>query len=93
MSGTDASRRIGASTLTLGGLLKHLAVVEDYQFGAKLTGAPLGLPWSQVDWDAEPDWEFRTAAGDSPRTHADLIREAVDGRTGEDPEPGWKPTS
>jgi len=25
--------------------------------------------------------------------HADLIREAVDGRTGEDPSPGWKPTS
>jgi Protein of unknown function (DUF664) len=25
--------------------------------------------------------------------HADLIREAVDGRTGEDPEPGWKPTA
>jgi hypothetical protein len=25
--------------------------------------------------------------------HADLIREAVDGRTGEDPAPGWKPTS
>ena len=24
--------------------------------------------------------------------HADLIREAVDGRTGEDPSPGWKPT-
>ena len=23
--------------------------------------------------------------------HADLIREAVDGRTGEDPPPGWKP--
>ena len=24
--------------------------------------------------------------------HADLLREAVDGRTGEDPEPGWRPT-
>jgi len=23
--------------------------------------------------------------------HADLIRESVDGRTGEDPPPGWKP--
>jgi hypothetical protein len=23
--------------------------------------------------------------------HADLIREAVDGRTGEDPPPGWLP--
>jgi hypothetical protein len=25
--------------------------------------------------------------------HADLIREAVDGRVGEDPPPGWKPVS
>jgi hypothetical protein len=25
--------------------------------------------------------------------HADLIREAVDGRTGEDPPPGWKPVT
>ena len=25
--------------------------------------------------------------------HADLLREAVDGRTGEDPPPGWRPVS
>jgi hypothetical protein len=31
--------RIGASTLTLGGLLKHLALVEELYSGAKLTGA------------------------------------------------------
>jgi len=24
--------------------------------------------------------------------HADLLREAIDGRVGEDPPPGWKPT-
>lgn len=45
--GLDApglNHRIGASTLTLGGLLKHLALVEDHQFGAKLTGAPRREP-------------------------------------------------
>ena len=60
--GLDAaglSRRIGASTLTLGGLLKRLALNEDHQFGVKLSGAPLGRPWSAVDWDATPDWESR----------------------------------
>ena len=36
--------RIGASALTLGGLLKHLAAVEDYMFTAKLSGEPLGAP-------------------------------------------------
>jgi hypothetical protein len=25
--------------------------------------------------------------------HADLLREAVDGRVGEDPPPGWRPVS
>lgn len=25
--------------------------------------------------------------------HADLIRESIDGRVGEDPPPGWRPTS
>ena len=30
--------RIGASSLTLGGLLKHLALVEDYTFTTKLRG-------------------------------------------------------
>jgi hypothetical protein len=25
--------------------------------------------------------------------HTDLIREAVDGRVGEDPPPGWRPTT
>jgi hypothetical protein len=151
--GLDASglnQRVGASALTLGGLLKHLALVEDHQSSTKLAGAPLGDPWPTVDWDADPTWEFTSAAGDTPGTlyalydraversrerfaaaiadggldqlvaahasdgrhaslrrlvcdmieeygrhtgHADLIREAVDGRTGEDPTPGWKPES
>jgi hypothetical protein len=58
--------RIGASTLTLGGLLKHLARVEEQSFGAKLSGAPLGAPWSSADWDADPDWDFNSAAEDTP---------------------------
>ena len=54
------------SSLTLGGLLKHLALVEASWFGEVLHGRPMGQPWSEVDWDADPDWEFRTAADDSP---------------------------
>src|SRR6202044_2086592 len=60
--------RIGASALTLGGLLKHLALVEDHQFGYKLTGTPLGAPFAEVDFDADPDWKFRTAAAAPPRS-------------------------
>jgi len=142
--------RIGPSSLTLGGLLKHLASVEDYMFTTKLGGEPIGAPWNTSGWDGSNDWEFNSAADDSPeqlyalwdgaversRTrleaalasggldqlahvsgpdgrhaslrrlvfdlieeygrhtgHADLLREAVDGRVGEDPPAGWRPRS
>ena len=58
--------RIGASALTLGSLLKHLAFVEDYTFTIKLRGGSPGAPWETVDWDAHPDWPFSSAADDSP---------------------------
>jgi hypothetical protein len=66
--GPDELRRtVGASTMTLGGLLKHLALVEDEYFTRQLTGAPvLSRPFDEVDFDADPDWEWRTAADDSP---------------------------
>jgi Protein of unknown function (DUF664) len=139
--------RIGASTLTLGGLLKHLAAVEDHNFTTKLSGDPMGAPWESNDWDTNDDWEFDSAADDSAEQlyalwdgaversrarlqaaladggldqpvhasdgdghhaslrrlvcdlieeygrhtgHADLLREAADGRTGEDPPDGWR---
>jgi hypothetical protein len=43
--GVDAAglqTRVGASMLTLGGLLKHLAFVEVYTFTSKLRGGPPG---------------------------------------------------
>ena len=133
---------VGASAMTLGGLLKHLALVEEDYFSGRLHDRPLGAPWDAVDWEADPDWEWRTGAEDPPeqlyalwqdtvtrsrvlvsealtnggldqlcrRTwpdgrapslrrvlvdlieeyarhtgHADLLRESVDGRVGEDP--------
>jgi hypothetical protein len=151
--GLDAAglrTRIGASELTLGGLLKHLAFVEDFTFTVKLSGKPPGEPWQSADWDAEPNWSFTSAAADTPDQlygiwddaverararlaaavaddgldqlvqvsddeghhpslrrlvcdlieeygrhtgHADLLREAVDGLTGEDPPAGWRPST
>src|SRR5262245_33929776 len=58
--------RIGASTLTLGGLLKHLAAEGDYWSTTKLTGEPLGAPWDNNGWDGNNDWEFTSAADDTP---------------------------
>jgi hypothetical protein len=147
--GTDGLRTtLGPSSPTLGALLKHLAVQEDHLSTHKLTGAPMPGVWDDNRWDADPDWEFSSAAKDSPESlysgydeavarsraaiasflgdgdldrqvhvaevvgepvsarrllldlveeygrhtgQADLLREAVDGRVGEDPEPGWRP--
>jgi uncharacterized damage-inducible protein DinB len=59
--------RIGSSSLTLGGLLKHLALVEDYTFTDKLSGEPMGAPWDDTDRDDQDDeWEFTSAASDTP---------------------------
>ena len=56
---------VGASTITLGGLLKHLAYVEDYWFSQSLHGRAKQPPWDTVDWKADPDWEWHSAAEDS----------------------------
>ena len=128
--------RLGASSVTLGGLLKHLAWVEELYFQDKL-GREMMAPFAQLelekDWD---DWAWSTAADDTPDAlqalwvttvhrsrealaealarggleqttpdgmslrrlvvdlieeyarhtgHADLLREQVDGETGEGP--------
>jgi hypothetical protein len=54
--GVRLKTRIGASSLTLGGLLKHLASAEEQMFSTKLSGAPLGAPWDTEDWYTDPDW-------------------------------------
>jgi uncharacterized damage-inducible protein DinB len=68
---------LGPSTMTLGGLLKHLALVEDDYFSIKLGGRPRHAPWDSVDWDADPDWEWHSAAEDSPDQLMALWEEAV----------------
>jgi hypothetical protein len=129
-----------ASQLTLGGLLKHLALIEDYYVQVKILGRSMPAVWEGADWNAD-GWEFTSAADDSGDVlyelwdsaversrdaakeitargldapaaqtmtdggvvnvrrmlldlveeygrhtgHADILREAVDGRVGEDP--------
>ena len=58
--------RIGASSLTLGGLLKHLAAAEDYMFTTKMRGESIGAPWDAMGWDASNDWELTFAADETP---------------------------
>lgn len=145
------SRTIGASELTLGKLLKHLACVEDEKFGMALSGAAYGPPWAGMpDFDGPPQeyafstdgltpdalyrmWDDAVRRSDQRLQaalakdglgqritmgadagfvvslrrslfdlleeygrhtgHADLLRESVDGRVGEDPPEGWRAES
>jgi hypothetical protein len=138
-------QRLDSSALSLGGLLLHLAMAEDYYLTTKLRGEELVEPWRSLGHDGTDEWEFTTEAftaeqvyaiydeaarrndvrleaalaedgldlvahvddgnGNHPRLrrllcdlveeyarhtgHADLIREAVDGRVGEDPPDDW----
>ncbi|MBV9871893.1 MAG: DinB family protein [Frankiaceae bacterium] len=67
-----------ASTMTLGGMLKHLAYVEHYWFGRRLRDLDAERPWSEVDWQADPDWDWHSAASDSPDELFDLWHSTVD---------------
>jgi hypothetical protein len=69
--------RIGSSALTLGGLLKHLAFVEDFTFTVKLAGTSPGPPWETADWDAVGNWDFVSAADDTPEQLYAIWEEAV----------------
>ncbi|HEX3785675.1 MAG TPA: DinB family protein [Pseudonocardiaceae bacterium] len=78
--GVDAAglrATVGVSPMTLGGLLKHLAFVEEHWLHRRLHGRDLGAPWSGVDWDADPDWDWHSAAEDTPRQLFALWQETV----------------
>ncbi|MBM3657717.1 MAG: DinB family protein [Actinobacteria bacterium] len=55
-------RTIASSSMTLAGLLKHMAYVEDHWFSGMLLDLPRMSPWDAVDWAATPDWEWESAA-------------------------------
>ena len=51
------------SDMTLGGMVKHLAYVEDWWFGVNFAGRPPAAPFDDVDWDADADWDWHSASG------------------------------
>ena len=68
------------STMTLGGLLKHLALVEE-RYTMDFTGEPPGPPLDVAD-HTDPDWAWRTAADDTPEELYDLwVRTVEHSRT------------
>jgi hypothetical protein len=73
---TAVRQTLAPSTISLGGLVKHLALVEDHYFSLGL-GEHLPAPWVDVDFDADPDWEWTSAAEDSPDELYALWKAAV----------------
>ncbi|MGH9102805.1 MAG: DinB family protein [Acidimicrobiales bacterium] len=69
---------LAPSALTLGGLLYHLALVEESWMEVRFLGLPEREPWAGVDWGADPDWELRTGAGMEPEQVRQRYREACD---------------
>ena len=61
---------LAPSTLTLGGLIKHMAFVEYWWFSNRFAGDADREPWASVDWDADGDWDFHSAAG---ATYEELV--------------------
>jgi hypothetical protein len=85
--GLDAAglnHRLPPSALTLGGLLKHMALVEQ-RYLIDVTGEPPGPPLDRPEAQTEEDWAWRSAAGDPPdelyrlwRTAASHSRDVLD---------------
>jgi|TARA_R110002110_G_scaffold75673_3_gene199949 uncharacterized damage-inducible protein DinB len=75
LTASQLATTVAASSLTLAGLLKHMALVEHSWFEHRFAGADEREPWASADWDNDPDWEFRTAVDDQPD---DLIRDFVE---------------
>lgn len=67
---------LGPSTITLGGLLKHLAVAEAVTFSFKLHGRAPFAPFGTADWDDE-GWDWRVEDTDTPASLERLFRESV----------------
>ena len=65
---------VAPSSMTLGGMLKHLAYVEDLWFSRSLHGRDPAPPWDTVDWVADRDWEWHSAAEDTPEQLRTLWR-------------------
>ncbi len=66
------------STLTLAGLLYHLALVEESWLEVRFGGLPEREPWAGVDWDADRDWEFHHAVTLWPEELRQRYRDACE---------------
>jgi len=70
-------QRLPPSDLTLGGMLKHLAYVEDWWFNQVFAGNPEPEVWAAADWESDNDWDWHSATEDSPEELRALLDETI----------------
>jgi uncharacterized damage-inducible protein DinB len=70
--------KIPSSGLTLAGLLYHLALVEESWFEEGFSGLEMREDFRHVDWQADPDYEFRIALEKEPEWLRRRYQEACD---------------
>ncbi|CAA9560927.1 MAG: Protein of unknown function DUF664 [uncultured Thermomicrobiales bacterium] len=68
---------VGVSSITLGGLLKHLAFVEDMWFSRRLRGRDAGPSWVTGEWDTDSHLSWNPTADETYEDLHALWREAV----------------
>jgi uncharacterized damage-inducible protein DinB len=66
------------STLTLGGLTKHLALVEDHWFQERFLGRADIEPWASAPFEEDADWDFHSAQHDEGDALVELYTAACD---------------
>ncbi len=79
-AGLDAAQlgtALAPSEMTLGGMVKHLALVENSWLRDRFLGEGLSEPWRSVDWDADWDWDWHSAGADTPEQIWELYDEMV----------------
>ncbi|TFC31330.1 DinB family protein [Cryobacterium sp. TMT1-3] len=78
LGAADMNQPIATSTLTLSGLLKHLALVEDDWIQVRFLGLAEEEPWASAPWDDDRDWEFNSAQFDDPNALRSLYQAACE---------------
>jgi hypothetical protein len=77
LTATQLAVSVAPSTLTLGGLLKHLAVVESGWLNQFFAGGVAKPSWFDDLDDDDPDWSLTSAAGASPEQLFAWFDEAI----------------
>jgi hypothetical protein len=77
LSQAQLAQPLPPSDMTLGGMMKHLAIVDQSWFEDDFLGRGFMPPFDTVDWDEDPDWEWHTAKDDTPEQLFALFDEAV----------------